>query len=197
MIVYILNKRIAAVQLYNVQFVLIYKFELKYQSNTHFHSIKNFGFLYIYEFCLILQLATTCMTDAECGSGECCFRHEGPLIMSRRQLTASLLASNHGNVWNATAFHHFVFTVVVNTVTIFIPCTCVGVCEKYQLEGDHCSVFDKLNGHCSCGAGLKCAFVPDSTTPTTGKRSMVYHSVPGSYRCTPSVWEMRTCNDNQ
>eukprot|EP00105_Crassostrea_gigas_P019887 XP_011438519.1 PREDICTED: uncharacterized protein LOC105336044 [Crassostrea gigas] len=102
-------------------------------------------------------LATTCMTDAECGSGECCFRHEGPLIMSRRQLTASLFTSNHG------------------------------VCEKFQLEGDHCSVFDKLNGHCSCGAGLKCAFVPDSTTPTTGKRSMVYHSVPGSYRCTPSV----------
>ncbi|XP_022317341.2 uncharacterized protein LOC111120708 [Crassostrea virginica] len=99
-------------------------------------------------------LAATCFTDAECGTGECCFRHEGPMIVSRRQLTATLLGSSHG------------------------------VCEKYQLEGDHCNVFDKLNGHCGCGAGLHCAFVPDPTT-TSAKRSMIAPSVPGSYRCTP------------
>ncbi|XP_061182264.1 uncharacterized protein LOC133190582 [Saccostrea echinata] len=103
---------------------------------------------------LSITYAGRCFTDAECGTGECCFRHEGPMIMSKRQELASLISSSHG------------------------------VCERYQLEGEYCSVFDKLNGHCSCGAGLKCAFVPDSTTVQT-KRSMIAPSVPGSYRCIP------------
>ncbi|XP_078318571.1 uncharacterized protein LOC111120706 isoform X2 [Crassostrea virginica] len=40
-------------------------------------------------------LAATCLTDAECGTDECCFRHEGPWIASRRQLTARFLVSSH------------------------------------------------------------------------------------------------------
>ncbi|XP_022317340.1 uncharacterized protein LOC111120709 isoform X1 [Crassostrea virginica] len=100
-------------------------------------------------------IAATCFTDAECGTGECCFRHDGPMIVSRRQLTTTLS-------------HH-------------------GVCEKYQVEGDHCNVFDKLNGHCGCGAGLHCAFVPDPTT-TSAPHSMFGRTLPANYmfyRCTP------------
>nr|XP_034313693.1 uncharacterized protein LOC105338284 isoform X2 [Crassostrea gigas] len=34
---------------------------------------------------LIPRTATKCFTDAECGQDECCFRHEGPWIVSKRQ----------------------------------------------------------------------------------------------------------------
>lgn len=102
MIIYILNKR----KLYSYTWTMfnLCKFELKYQK--HILAVNEINILDIITFLsfFLMQLATTCMTDAECGSGECCFRHEGPLIMSRRQLTASLFTSNHGNVWNKTPF---------------------------------------------------------------------------------------------
>ncbi|XP_048761459.1 uncharacterized protein LOC125670380 [Ostrea edulis] len=105
--------------------------------------------------------ATKCFTDAECGAGECCFRHEGPLIVSRRRQLDSLIAPHHG------------------------------VCEKFQLEGERCSVFDKVNGHCSCDRGLHCAYVADSSTVPTillpHKRSVIVPPYPGAYRCTPIV----------
>ncbi|XP_078318598.1 uncharacterized protein LOC111120709 isoform X3 [Crassostrea virginica] len=99
------------------------------------------------------MLATACFTDAECMQDECCFRHEGPMIVSKRQLL--------------TGSHH-------------------GVCEKYQVLGDQCSPFDKLNGHCSCGAGLTCQFVPASTTMPPRKRKL-YMPGPGAYRCAPTA----------
>ncbi|XP_048761361.1 uncharacterized protein LOC125670309 [Ostrea edulis] len=98
--------------------------------------------------------ATQCYTDAECMQDECCFRHEGPMIVSKRQLLTSLNT------------HH-------------------GVCEKYQVLGDHCSPFDKLNGHCSCGHGLTCQFVPASTTMSLKRK--LYMPGPGAYQCAPSV----------
>lgn len=98
MIIYILNKR----KLYRCSICVNLNWSTK-STYTRCEWNKYFGYHYIFEF-FLMQLATTCMTDAECGSGECCFRHEGPLIMSRRQLTASLFTSNHGNVWNTTPF---------------------------------------------------------------------------------------------
>ena len=143
------------------------------------------------------------------------------MIVSRRQLTATLLGSSHGNITKLFKWFYFLTSfqkpfffqiktlVCIDKVWIksneinlksFNGCSAadtawsikqchiiLGVCEKYQLEGDHCNVFDKLNGHCSCGAGLHCAFVPDPTT-TSAKRSMIAPSVPGSYRCTPIFW---------
>ena len=39
------------------------------------------------------QAATHCLTDAECGSGECCFKHDGPFLVSKRKrASADLLA---------------------------------------------------------------------------------------------------------
>ena len=61
------------------------------------------------------------------------------------------------------------------------------VCEKYLVEGDHCSELDKLNRQFSCGAGLYCGFVPDPTT-TSAPHFMIGRTLPPNYmfyRCHP------------
>ncbi|XP_062587611.1 uncharacterized protein LOC134249257 [Saccostrea cucullata] len=100
------------------------------------------------------SFATRCYTDAECMSDECCFRHEGPMIVSKRQ-ALDLLGTHQG------------------------------VCEKYQVLGDNCSPFDKLNGHCSCGQGLTCQFVPASSTMSVKRK--LYMPGPGAYQCAPTI----------
>uniref|UniRef100_A0A194AKK5 Prokineticin domain-containing protein n=1 Tax=Pinctada fucata TaxID=50426 RepID=A0A194AKK5_PINFU len=106
--------------------------------------------------------AKSCITSADCPQDECCFNHQGPLIVSRRQLSGILPLPEHK-----------------------------GVCEKYKTKGDYCSAFDTLNGHCGCGQGLHCTFVPAPTAvtaataailPVASKRS-VYYPGPGSYMC--------------
>ncbi|KAK3091203.1 hypothetical protein FSP39_017923 [Pinctada imbricata] len=113
-------------------------------------------------FCVSYAAAKSCVTSADCAPDECCFNHQGPLIVSRRQLDGIL---------------------GLNPVTPH-----EGVCEKYKTKGEYCSAFDTLNGHCGCGQGLHCTFVPAPTPvtaaplPVPSKRS-VYFPGPGSYMC--------------
>ena len=70
-------------------------------------------------------------------------------------------------------------------------CLCynVGVCEKYRVLHDQCGPFEQINGHCGCGTGMVCQWVPD--TPLSAKplsnlivsRKLPGHSEPGAYRC--------------
>ncbi|XP_060067157.1 uncharacterized protein LOC132547417 [Ylistrum balloti] len=117
--------------------------------------------------CLVLVSArTSCKRDDECGSGECCYYHEGPMIMSRKrqQLNQIALPQDLMNLHQG------------------------GYCERYKLQNETCSVFGKMNGHCECSPGLSCKFVssgptllnPDSLA--VSKRGMVYQG-PGSYLC--------------
>ncbi|XP_076073946.1 U3-aranetoxin-Ce1a-like isoform X2 [Mytilus galloprovincialis] len=81
-----------------------------------------------------------CRHDSQCGSDECCYYHEGPLMVSKKRQS------------------------------IFFPVTVPmvfqgGWCEKYLKQGEHCNHHNKMNGHCECGAGLSCAFIADPTLP--------------------------------
>ncbi|KAJ8318138.1 hypothetical protein KUTeg_003229 [Tegillarca granosa] len=55
------------------------------------------------------------------------------------------------------------------------------VCENYKVMDDYCSPLEKMNGHCSCGPGLSCQFVPASTTMSAKRK--IYMPGPGSYKC--------------
>ncbi|XP_052773920.1 uncharacterized protein LOC128212478 [Mya arenaria] len=117
--------------------------------------------------CLIVILAighseaTVCHTDVDCGSGECCYIRPEFLVVSKRQLTLGG-PSLHSDT---------------------------GVCEAYRPAGDHCDVFEHANGHCGCTSGYSCQWVPEPTVTAGpgGKRSMVYHPGPGSYKCAPQA----------
>ncbi|XP_076073945.1 U3-aranetoxin-Ce1a-like isoform X1 [Mytilus galloprovincialis] len=81
-----------------------------------------------------------CRHDSQCGSDECCYYHEGPLMVSKKRQS------------------------------IFFPVTVPmvfqgGWCEKYKKQGEYCNYFSKMNGHCDCGAGLKCTYIADPTMP--------------------------------
>lgn len=38
---------------------------------------------------LCVQAATHCLTNAECGTDECCFKHDGPFLVSKRKRASS------------------------------------------------------------------------------------------------------------
>ncbi|XP_033729354.1 uncharacterized protein LOC117318484 [Pecten maximus] len=117
--------------------------------------------------CMVLVSArTSCTRDDQCGSGECCYYHEGPMIMSRKRQQHAQLSLPQ----DLTLMHQG------------------GYCEVYKRVNESCSVFGKINGHCECGPGLTCKFVssgPSLLGPDTivaSKRSMVFQG-PGSYLC--------------
>ncbi|CAL1543437.1 unnamed protein product [Lymnaea stagnalis] len=85
-----------------------------------------------------------CTTASECDDGECCQILSEFLVMSRRQVLALPTAA---------------------------PKT--GTCQKYKLEGDACSVFEKMNGHCSCEPGTTCHTYEIPLPTTNGARSMM------------------------
>ncbi|XP_069123488.1 uncharacterized protein [Argopecten irradians] len=122
----------------------------------------------ILSLCMVLVSArTSCTRDDQCGTNECCYYHEGPLIMSRKRQDLAQMSLP----LDLSLMHQG------------------GYCESYKQLNDHCNVFAKMNGHCECGAGLVCKFVssaPDIlTAPDTlvaSKRGMVYQG-PGSYQC--------------
>ncbi|OWF47612.1 uncharacterized protein LOC110454148 [Mizuhopecten yessoensis] len=116
--------------------------------------------------CLVLVSArTSCTGDTECGKGECCYYHEGPMIMSRKRQLAQMSLPQ-----DLMMMHQG------------------GYCERYKLVNETCSVFGKINGHCECSPGLSCQFVssgPSILSPdaiVASKRGMVYQG-PGSYLC--------------
>ncbi|XP_059151366.1 uncharacterized protein LOC131937752 [Physella acuta] len=84
----------------------------------------------------------TCTSNDQCDAGECCQILSLFMIASRRQLDAFMLPQNPTS----------------------------GTCQKYKLEGDSCSTFEKMNGYCSCEPGTTCHMyeVPLPTdTPTS------------------------------
>ncbi|XP_045191052.1 uncharacterized protein LOC123547872 [Mercenaria mercenaria] len=102
--------------------------------------------------------AVVCKTKDDCGAGECCYIQPEFLVASKRLLVLPPVHQHHDT----------------------------GVCEKYRLQDDHCYPLETANGHCGCGSGLSCQWVPDPTV-TAGhvRRSQIYHPGPGAYRCAP------------
>lgn len=47
-------------------------------------ALQTFEFSY-----LCVQAATHCLTNAECGTDECCFKHDGPFLVSKRKRASS------------------------------------------------------------------------------------------------------------
>ncbi|XP_071133237.1 uncharacterized protein [Mytilus edulis] len=75
-----------------------------------------------------------CRHDSQCGSDECCYYYEGPVVPSKKRQV---------NVLPATQY--------------FI--TRGGWCESYKKKGEYCDDFSKAYGHCECGAGLECTTI--------------------------------------
>ncbi|KAJ8318137.1 hypothetical protein KUTeg_003228 [Tegillarca granosa] len=59
---------------------------------------------------------------------------------------------------------------------------------------DHCFPLDKMNGHCSCGPGLSCQFVPASTA--TSANRMVIYPGPGDYKYVIQLNKLPHSTDN-
>ncbi|XP_052072064.1 U3-aranetoxin-Ce1a-like [Mytilus californianus] len=119
---------------------------------------KEFILLSVIAVTLTSSLKVQCKHDSECGTDECCFYHEGPMIMSKRQDLVSFAGMVQG-----------------------------GWCEKYQPQGEYCSSIGKMNGHCGCAPGLKCKWIPDPTLsillqPVIHARSM---QIGGHSECQP------------
>ncbi|XP_060576470.1 uncharacterized protein LOC132733801 [Ruditapes philippinarum] len=95
-----------------------------------------------------------CKTSGECGTGQCCYIEPEFLVASKRQAVLPVLHQHHD----------------------------AGICENYRLQGDLCYPLETANGHCGCGSGLSCQWVPEPTT-ISAKRGMIYHPGPGNYRC--------------
>ncbi|VDH93530.1 Hypothetical predicted protein [Mytilus galloprovincialis] len=91
-----------------------------------------------------IQAKTMCRLDSECASDQCCYYHEGPMIVSKRNVFLPFNAMHQG-----------------------------GWCETYLAEGARCNPFSKLNGHCSCGNGLTCTRFPYTTTSSVIKRKLL------------------------
>lgn len=62
-----------------------------------------------------------------------------------------------------------------------------GVCESYRLQHDQCGPLEQANGHCGCGPGLLCQFVPEEITTAqalvVSKKRKIYVPGPGSFQC--------------
>ncbi|KAL4232135.1 hypothetical protein ACF0H5_009710 [Mactra antiquata] len=103
---------------------------------------------------IAVSQATICKTDADCASNECCYIKPQFMVVSKRQIA-----------------------MPVPTVSD------TGVCESYHMQDEHCYPLETANGHCGCVSGTSCQWVAEPTTMSTGKRSMIYHPGPGSYKC--------------
>ena len=55
------------------------------------------------------------------------------------------------------------------------------------MEGEYCSIYDKINGYCSCNEkmGMKCKFVAEHVS-TINKRK-IYVPGSGSFKCTKDL----------
>ncbi|XP_059151316.1 uncharacterized protein LOC131937722 [Physella acuta] len=95
----------------------------------------------------------TCTRDDQCDAGECCQILSLFMIASRRQLEAINMLQSPTS----------------------------GTCQKYQLEGDSCSTFEKMNGYCSCEPGTECHMteVPLPTDTPTSKMIIMLPPRPG------------------
>ncbi|XP_053395893.1 uncharacterized protein LOC123523563 [Mercenaria mercenaria] len=105
---------------------------------------------------------TVCKTDSECGSGECCYIKPAFEVVSRRR-QASILPVQPTQ-------HH------------------TGVCESYRVEHEHCGPLEQANGHCGCGAGMSCQFVPAEIATVkplqvVSKKRKIYVPGPGTFQC--------------
>ncbi|XP_067670184.1 uncharacterized protein [Haliotis asinina] len=94
----------------------------------------------------VLQLpkTKTCMTDGECGTGECCAKQIGGFIVSRRDV-----------------------------YTTPDPATVQGTCKPYLKHGEWCGGVWKQNGFCGCAPSLTCHRYPLTGIVTRGKRKML------------------------
>ncbi|XP_046370795.2 uncharacterized protein LOC124145150 [Haliotis rufescens] len=95
----------------------------------------------------LLQLPKTksCLNDGECGSGECCAKQLGPLIMSRRR----------------------------DAFTTPDPATVEGTCKPYLKHGEWCGGVWTQNGFCGCAPSLTCHRYPPVVPVTRRKRKML------------------------
>ncbi|KAI8798933.1 U3-aranetoxin-Ce1a [Biomphalaria glabrata] len=82
-----------------------------------------------------------CTQVSECDAGECCQILSQFMVVSKRQ--SGSLFQNPTN----------------------------GTCQKYRVEGDNCSTFEKMNGYCGCEPGTTCHMyeVPLPTTLVTSR----------------------------
>ncbi|VDI56623.1 Hypothetical predicted protein [Mytilus galloprovincialis] len=85
---------------------------------------------------IVSSVKVQCRHDTECGSDECCYYHEGPIVVSKKRESILPFSSMIQGGW----------------------------CEKYKTEGQSCSGIAKMNGHCECGPGLTCTVVSTHTS---------------------------------
>ncbi|XP_060597362.1 uncharacterized protein LOC132751226 [Ruditapes philippinarum] len=108
---------------------------------------------------------TLCTQNTDCGSGECCYiKPEFEIVSRRRQASIlPLQPSQHKQ----------------------------GLCERYRLEHDHCGPLEQANGHCGCGPGLSCQFVPAEVATAqplvVSKKRKIWVPGPGSFHCKPNA----------
>jgi hypothetical protein len=54
------------------------------------------------------------------------------------------------------------------------------------VEHDYCGLLEQVNGHCGCGPGLTCQFVPLGSTLSSlvvSKKRDIYIPGPGHFGC--------------
>ncbi|XP_063447600.1 uncharacterized protein LOC134727149 [Mytilus trossulus] len=116
---------------------------------------KELFFLLVVTTSLVASVKVQCKQDSQCGSDECCYYHEGPMVASKRRRAV------------------LPFTGMVQG----------GWCEKYKTRGEYCDTIEMMNGHCECAPGLKCTFISDqhvTPQPIVQKRGPVFG---GHYEC--------------
>ncbi|KAK7467776.1 hypothetical protein BaRGS_00037013 [Batillaria attramentaria] len=87
--------------------------------------------------CVQALVDDACRTDSECDPGECCQILKLFPIMSRRQIIGLTKPR-------------------LDLTRLQLVSPSPGTCQPYRTEYEPCSAFDKPNGYCGCGRGLKC-----------------------------------------
>ncbi|CAL1543426.1 unnamed protein product [Lymnaea stagnalis] len=72
----------------------------------------------------------SCTSNSQCDPSECCQILNAFMVVSKRLVGASSWSPRKQPT--------------------------KGTCQKYQLEGETCGTFDKMNGYCSCEPGTTC-----------------------------------------
>ncbi|KAK0064826.1 U3-aranetoxin-Ce1a [Biomphalaria pfeifferi] len=90
-----------------------------------------------------------CTQVSECDTGECCQILNQFMVVSKRQ--AISLFQNPTN----------------------------GTCQKYRLEGDSCSSFEKMNGYCGCEPGTTCHMYEVPLPTALAQSKMMVAARPG------------------
>ncbi|XP_076454423.1 uncharacterized protein LOC143289308 [Babylonia areolata] len=111
------------------------------------------------------RVGDKCLEDSQCSPGECCQILSPFPIVSKRQLEAihleHLLDSHDGS------------------------------CQLYKTENATCNAFEKPNGYCGCGPGLRChgeeVKVSEVLPHQPVGRSMIapHPGYTWEYKCTP------------